>query len=145
VRGIGPVRGRLRAAAVVGAVCLAGALAGCGAGSSGSEGKDKTTSTDPVVARGERLVEERACLSCHSTDGTRLAGPTWKGLAGSTVELADGRRVVADREYLRRAIQDPDAETIKGFPSGLMASVIKPGTVSDEDADAIAAYLETLR
>jgi cytochrome c oxidase subunit 2 len=90
-------------------------------------------------------VEDRACLSCHSTDGTRLAGPTWKGLAGSTVELSDGRRVVADRAYLRRAIQDPDAETVKGFPSGLMASVIRPGSVNDQDADAIVAYLETLK
>jgi cytochrome c oxidase subunit 2 len=98
-----------------------------------------------MVARGQRLVEDRACLSCHSTDGTRLAGPTWKGLARSTVELSDGRRVVADRAYLRRAIQDPDAETVKGFPSGLMASVIKPGSVNDQDADAIAAYIETLK
>jgi cytochrome c oxidase subunit II len=141
VRGIGPVR----AAIVVGAVCLAGGLVSCSSRGDSSEGKNGATPTDPVVARGERLVEERACLSCHSTDGTRLAGPSWKGLAGSTVELTDGRRVVADRNYLRRAIQDPDAETVKGFPSGLMASVIQPGTVSDEDADAIAAYIQTLK
>jgi cytochrome c oxidase subunit 2 len=97
-----------------------------------------------LAARGERLVEERACLSCHSTDGTRLTGPSWKGLAGSTVELADGRRVVADRDYLRRAVQDPNAEIVEGFPSGIMAAVVKPGSVSAEDADAIAAYIETL-
>ena len=129
---------------VVGAVCVAGGLAGC-RGGGGSEGRAGAAPRDPMVARGQRLVEDRACLSCHSTDGTRLAGPTWKGLARSTVELSDGRRVVADRAYLRRAIQDPDAETVKGFPSGLMASVIKPGSVNDQDADAIAAYIETLK
>ena len=138
MRGLGPV-----GVAVVGAVVLAGGLAGCNGG--GSEAGDGTTPADPVAARGKGLVEERACLSCHTTDGTRLTGPSWKGLAGSTVELADGRRVVADRDYLRRAVQDPNAELVKGFPSGIMAAVVKPGSVSDEEADAIAAYIETLK
>jgi cytochrome c oxidase subunit II len=129
---------------VVAAIFLAGGLTACNDGG-GSEAGDGARSTDPVVARGQRLVEERACLSCHTSDGTRLTGPSWKGLAGSTVELADGRRVVADRDYLRRAIQDPNAEVVKGFPSGIMAAVVKPGSVSAEEADAIAAYIETLK
>ena len=138
MRGVRPV-----GLAVAGALLLAGGLAGC-QGGSGSKADGGATPTDPVAARGQRLVEERACLSCHTTDGTRLTGPSWKGLAGSTVELADGRRVVADRDYLRRAVQDPNAEIVKGFPSGIMAAVIQPGSVSDEEADAIGAYIETL-
>jgi cytochrome c553 len=129
--------------AVAGALLLAGGLVGCNGGG-GSDAHDGARPGDPLATRGERLVEERACLSCHSTDGTRLTGPSWKGLAGSTVELADGRRVVADRDYLRRAVQDPNVEIVEGFPSGIMAAVVKPGSVSAEDADAIAAYIETL-
>jgi cytochrome c oxidase subunit 2 len=139
VRRLGPV-----GLTVVAALFLAGGFTACNDGG-GSEGGDGARSANPVVARGQRLVEERACLSCHTSDGTRLTGPSWKGLAGSTVELADGRRVVADRDYLRRAIQDPNAEVVKGFPSGIMAAVVKPGSVSAEEADAIAAYIETLK
>jgi hypothetical protein len=53
--------------------------------------------------------------------------------------------VKADRAYLVQSIEDPDAATVKGFSKGLMATVIKPGSVNDADANAIAAYIETLR
>ncbi|MEW6475186.1 MAG: cytochrome c [Actinomycetota bacterium] len=102
-------------------------------------------SLSPEAERGRSLVEERACLSCHSIDGRAGTGPTWKGLAGSTVELADGRTVVADWDYLRRSILDPDADVVVGFPSGLMASVIRPGTLDEAEAEAIVRYLEELR
>ena len=114
--------------------------AGCGGG-----GDDAGPALPPEAERGRMLVEERACLSCHSLDGRRLAGPTWKGMASSEVQLADGRRVVADADYLRRSILEPDADVVAGFPAGLMSSVIRPGTVSPEEADAIVRYLQTLR
>lgn len=44
----------------------------------------------PSAQRGRRLAEQRGCLTCHSTDGTKGAGPSWK--AGPDIELADGRR-----------------------------------------------------
>lgn len=47
-----------------------------------------------------RLANQRGCLSCHSTDGSSGVGPTWKGLAGSAVRLANGSTVTADGEYL---------------------------------------------
>jgi cytochrome c oxidase subunit II len=83
-------------------------------------------------------------LSCHSTDGSAGTGPTWRGLAGADVRLADGRTVFADAGYLRRSILDPDADAVAGFPAGLMASAVRPGSVSEADADAIVAYLQSL-
>lgn len=96
------------------------------------------------IERGERLVDERGCLACHSTDGSPGAGPTWKGLAASEVKLADGRIVLADREYLIRSILDADAETVAGFTRGLMAGAIRPGSLTQDQAAAIVSYLETL-
>ncbi|MFP5375804.1 MAG: c-type cytochrome [Acidimicrobiia bacterium] len=96
------------------------------------------------AAEGEALVARRGCLSCHSTDGSAGTGPTWRGLAGADVRLADGRTVVADAGYLRRSILDPDADTAAGFPAGLMASAVRPGSVSEAEADAIVAYLQSL-
>lgn len=116
---------------------LTGAVAACG-----GDGGDQVLSG--AAARGAELVETRGCLSCHSTDGSRGAGPTWEGLAGSRVELADGRTVVADEEYLLRSVLEPDADTVAGFPPGLMASAVRPGSLSDDEARAIVAYLQTL-
>ncbi|MDP8976820.1 MAG: cytochrome c [Actinomycetota bacterium] len=116
---------------------MAVVTAGCG-----GDGAEQELSGP--AARGAELVETKGCLSCHSTDGSRGAGPTWEGLAGSPVELANGRSVVADEDYLMRSILEPDADTVAGFPAGLMASTVRPGTVTDDEAAAIVAYLKSL-
>jgi cytochrome c oxidase subunit 2 len=97
------------------------------------------------VERGEALVGRYNCLACHSTSGVGLAGPTFKGLAGSTVQLKSGGSVVADRAYLVRSIMDPDAQIVKGYQEGIMSAVIRPGSVNREEAEAMAAYIESLR
>lgn len=125
------------------AMVLAALLAGCAGG--GEPPVPGVSALSPQAQQGRSTVEERGCLSCHSTDGRAGTGPTWKGLAGSTVTLADGRTVVADRHYLRRSILDPDGEVVSGFPAGLMASVIRPGTLNEAEAEAIVSYLEALR
>ena len=79
------------------------------------------------------------CSSCHSTDGARSEGPTWEGLAGSTVTLADGTTVTADEDYLRRAILDPQAEVVAGYPAPMPAI-----EVSDAEADRLVAYIQGL-
>jgi cytochrome c oxidase subunit 2 len=93
----------------------------------------------PVAARGRDVVADRGCRSCHSTSGRDGAGPTWKDLAGQEVELGDDSTVVADADYLRRSILDPGAEVVSGY-GGSMPTY----DLSDEDLDAVVAYLEAL-
>ena len=69
---------------------------------------------------GEDLYRQYACASCHSLDGSDGTGPTFKGLAGSTVTLDGGKKVTADAAYLEKAITDPDADVTKGYNAGLM-------------------------
>ncbi|MBY5920256.1 cytochrome c oxidase subunit II [Ferrimonas balearica] len=65
---------------------------------------------------GVDLAQAKGCLACHSVDGQKLVGPTWVGLAGSERTLLDGTTVIADEDYLRRAIIDPNAEVVEGYP-----------------------------
>ena len=90
--------------------------------------------------RGKDVAGDNGCASCHSTSGSKSTGPTWKGLAGSTVELTDGTKVTADDEYLRRAITDPKAQVVDGYPSGVMPTY----DLSDADLDDLIAYLHDL-
>lgn len=117
-------------------------VSGCGGTGEDDAGQGRPLSEE--ATEGEALVAQRGCLSCHSTDGSPGTGPTWKGLAGSSVRLADGRAVTADARYLRRSILDPDADTVAAFPAGLMASTIRPGSLGEAEADAIVAYLQSL-
>lgn len=120
-------------------------LAACGGG--GDKGGDSAAAPAPgtPAAAGEQLVEQLGCLSCHTTNGKKGAGPTWKGVAGRQVKLTDGTTVTADGEYLTRAILDPSAQVVAGFPGGLMAATVKPGSVTPAQAAQIVAYLQTLR
>lgn len=114
---------------------------------------DETTSTettaspDDPVAIGEKLWTSTGCASCHTIDGTASVGPTMKGLAGSTVELADGTTATADDEYLARAITDPDAQIAAGFTAGIMSGAIAShdfGT-RPQDVEALVAYIKAQR
>lgn len=98
-----------------------------------------------LVEEGEALAAENGCLSCHTTDGSASVGPTWKGLFGSPVELADGTTVVAGEAYLRESMLRPSAKTVKGFPGGLMETVIKPDSLTDGEVRALIAYIKSLR
>lgn len=105
-----------------------------------SEGSGSVALAD----RGAGLVQVKPCLVCHTTNGSAAAGPTFAGLAGSRVTLADGTTVTADDAYLKRSILDPEAQTVAGFPKGLMATLVPPNSITTLQADAIVAYLDAL-
>lgn len=94
---------------------------------------------------GAALVEKHGCLPCHSTDGSRRLGPTFKGIFGKEiVVLSSGkeRNVVVDELYLRRAILSPEEDVVKGFQP-IMVSV--KGILSEKEIQAIIDYLKDLR
>ena len=74
-------------------------------------------------------AEGFGCVSCHSVDGTPGAGPTWAGLYGHEVTLADGTVVTADDAYIRESIMSPNAKVVEGFQPNLM-----PQTYADQFA-----------
>lgn len=97
--------------------------------------------SDPV-ARGQDLYETQGCMGCHSLDGTRQAGPTFRGLSGSQRTFEDGTTVLADEEYLYTSIVDPGAGVVEGF------SNIMPGTygqqLTEEQIQALIAFIQSL-
>ena len=68
----------------------------------------------PPSQNGERLFTDLACITCHKPDSTGR-GPSLLGVFGSTVQLADGRTVVADENYLRESIMNSQAKVVKGY------------------------------
>jgi cytochrome c2 len=106
-----------------------------------------TTTAAPAgdPSKGKALYTSLGCVGCHSLDGSKGTGPTFKGLAGSKVQLTNGQSVTADDAYLTKSIDDPDAEIVQGFTPGIMSAVIKPGSVSQADTADLVAYIQTLK
>lgn len=97
-------------------------------------------------ALGKRLIELNGCIVCHSLDGTRLVGPSFKGVYGHEQPVVtDGksRRVVADDEYIKRSILEPDADIVEGFSKGQMTSY--KNQLSDEEIQQIIDFLKTVQ
>jgi cytochrome c2 len=96
-----------------------------------------------VVGKGgEGLYASLGCQGCHSLDGTKSSGPTFKGLSGSKVALADGQTVTADDKYLLESILDPDKEIVKGYQPGVMTSVIKKGQIPQDQAQQLVDFIK---
>ena len=95
---------------------------------------------DPMACWGEHLYQSNGCVGCHSVDGSSGPGPSWQGLWGSERAFEGGERAVADENYVRQSILQPQAQVVEGYTSVNMP----PYRLSDRQIEAIVAYLRTL-
>ncbi len=98
-----------------------------------------TTDLSPEQAEGLALAQRFNCTGCHTSDGSKSVGPTWKGLYGSEVTLDDGSVVTADDAYLRRAIEDPGAQVAEGF-----RAMMPKQDLTGDDMTAVIVYIKSL-
>ena len=103
-----------------------------------------TTSAAPAgdATKGKALYTSLGCIGCHSLDGSKGTGPTFKGLAGSKVALTNGQSVVADPAYLEKSIENADADVVQGYSPGIMSAVIKNGAVPQADVQDLVAFIQ---
>lgn len=96
------------------------------------------SAADSPAARGEALVNDLGCVTCHVAGGNAL-GPSWEGIAGSERTFADGTTALADEAYLRESIVDPWARIVEGWRPAMPLFSLETQEVED-----IVAYLQTL-
>lgn len=95
---------------------------------------------------GYKTLEKNGCLACHSLNGSKLVGPSLKGIYGTTVDVTTNgakRKATVDDEYIKTAIFDPNKDVHEGFPTGVMKSY--KGIITDKEAEEISKYLKELK
>jgi cytochrome c oxidase subunit 2 len=94
---------------------------------------------------GKRILQTNGCIACHSLDGSKIVGPTFKGLYGKkeVVETNGIKRdIVVDDEYIKKSIYEPDFDITEGYNKGLMVSY--KDQISEEEITDIIEFLKTL-
>ena len=97
----------------------------------------------PAEAGGKLFAGDAQCISCHKSDGSGR-GPVLEGVFGTTVELTDGRKIVADEGYLRESIMNPAAKVVRGFPNPTIMPTFQ-GMLSEENVMQLVAYIKSLK
>jgi cytochrome c oxidase subunit 2 len=98
--------------------------------------------TMPLVDLGKMVYENKGCATCHSLDGSRGQGPSWKGIYGRPEAMNDGTSIMVDDNYVRESILDPQKHIVRGF-EGIMPTF--QGLLRPREIDGTIAYIKSLK
>jgi len=96
--------------------------------------------TATMAASGKDLFSQLGCATCHRLD-TQGRGPNLTNVYSRPVQLNDGRTVMADENYIRESILNPQAKVVAGFQP-IMPTF--QGQVSEESLGALVSYVKSL-
>lgn len=90
------------------------------------------------AARGEALYKDFACANCHGEVDNKRA-PSLNGLFGRRRDFTDGTSGVADMDYIRQALLNPDAKIVRGYRQQM-----QPYNFTEEQVLDLIEYIKTL-
>ncbi len=96
----------------------------------------------PPAELGKLLYQQQGCATCHSLDGTRLVGPTFKGIFGKTEAMADGSQVTVDENYIRESILEPQSKIVQGYAPAMPTF---QGKLKDRELTALVEFIKSIQ
>ncbi len=87
-------------------------------------------------------IYESTCKACHSVDGSRLVGPSLKGILGRKQKVVRNGKTLeltVDEAYLHKALMDPLYEYPEGYMPAMPAL-----NLGEEDRQALVDWLKKL-
>lgn len=96
----------------------------------------------PLPELGHLLYVNKGCNTCHSVDGTRIQGPTFKGIWGQTHQFTNGQSALVDENYVRESLLQPTVKVRAGYEA-IMPSF--QGLLREREIQALAEYIKSLK
>lgn len=96
----------------------------------------------PLPELGQLLYVNKGCNTCHSVDGTRIQGPTFKGIWGQTHQFTNGESALVDENYVRESLLQPTVKVRAGYEA-IMPSF--QGLLREREIQALAEYIKSLK
>jgi cytochrome c oxidase subunit 2 len=95
----------------------------------------------PPAQAGARLFQTQGCAQCHSVDGSGGIGPSLKNVYSTQQPMKGGGSVLADEDYLRESIMDPQAIIVAGFEPVMPTY---KGRLKDKEITVLIAYIKSI-
>jgi len=96
----------------------------------------------PPEDLGKIAYEAYGCNTCHSVDGSKNTGPTWKGLYGKSEKFADGSSATVDEAYLEESINFPGKKVVAGYENQMPSF---EGQIKPKLFKGLIAYIKSLK
>jgi len=103
------------------------------------ENGDASAQAMPLKELGALLYQSRGCATCHSLDGTRGQGPSFKGIFRQQHRMTDGKTFLVDENYLRTSMLQPQGEIREGF-EGIMPTF--QGVLREREILALIEFIK---
>ena len=95
-----------------------------------------------MAAWGEALFSENGCTACHVVaPGPATVGPNLSNVVGYEQPLQGAPAHMADLDYIRESIREPQAKIVEGFGAAAMPSF---ASLPEVRIDALSAYIASL-
>jgi cytochrome c oxidase subunit 2 len=88
-----------------------------------------------------KLIWTNTCKSCHTSDGSKGTGPTWKDLFGKTETLRGGQQQLVDENYVRESILTPSFKIVEGYKNEMQSF---QGILNNDQINAIILYMKSI-
>lgn len=104
--------------------------------------RTKSQAALPPAQRGRRLYTGKfGCVQCHTTDGRRGIGPSFKDTFGAQVVFTDGTRAPADENYIRESILQPGLKIVASYDNAMPTF---QGRIKDSEINDLLEFIKTL-
>jgi hypothetical protein len=107
---------------------------GCGGGA------EKKLTNEEIMKYGPVLFTKYTCATCHSINGTEVYGPSLNNIFMKEIRVVRGGEeltIVADRDYLKKAIEVPSFEKVAAYRSKAMPDTHIP----QKDIEILTDYI----
>jgi cytochrome c oxidase subunit 2 len=101
---------------------------------------DEITRTMPLKELGKLMYENKGCNTCHSLDGRRGDGPSFKGVFGRMEKMNDNTVIKVDENYIRQSILQPQSHIVASF-EGIMPTF--QGLLREREIQALVEFVKS--
>lgn len=92
---------------------------------------------------GKKLYQSKGCFACHTIDGKKGLGPSFKGLWGKKETVVTGgteRKQVVNAAYIEKSLKNPNADIVKGFQP-----IMPPQKLSKKEMQQMIDFIKSMK